>query len=101
MESLPQIIPKTQNELKFNASNCIYLLKPFQLNVLKQNAKNVRTDHFKRKTLQIIKAIKLQLNCQLKLHNQKYGRKRSCRRYRRTLEKITIKNNKQTVFLCL
>ena len=37
--------------------------------VLKQNAENIQTDHFKIKILQIIKAMKLKLNCPLKLHN--------------------------------
>ena len=29
----------------------IYLLKPFWLNVLRQNSENIPTDHFKMKTL--------------------------------------------------
>ena len=35
------------------------------MNVLKQNAENVPTDHFKIKTLQIIKTIKLKMEFEL------------------------------------
>ena len=36
--------------------------KPFQLNLLKQNTENVRNDHFKIKTQQIIKNIEMPQN---------------------------------------
>ena len=39
------------------------ILESFQQNALKQNVENVPNDHLKIKTLQIIKTMKLKLNC--------------------------------------
>ena len=41
------LIAKITNPIRKLIPQNIYLLKPFQVNVLKQNAENVQIDHFK------------------------------------------------------
>ena len=45
------ILKKITNPIRKLIQQNIYLLKPFKLNIFKQNAENVPTDNFKIKTL--------------------------------------------------